>query len=70
MKREDPGSPEIDWRMSVKDALTAPDRGSREAYKLRRLALRYFIEGNILFWKGFNREPLRCLSDTEAQKAL
>ena len=32
-----------------------------EAYHLRKLATRYFVKGGILFQKGFNGEPLRCL---------
>ncbi|EXB67550.1 hypothetical protein L484_005999 [Morus notabilis] len=57
-----------DWRIPYLEYMQNGilHTGSREAYKLRRLALRYFSEGNILFQKGFNGEPLRCLSDTEA----
>ena len=37
-----------------------------EAYHLKKLATRYFMEGGILFLTGFNGEPLRCLGDLEA----
>ncbi|XP_024020806.1 uncharacterized protein LOC112091411 [Morus notabilis] len=61
-----------DWRIPYLEYLQNGilPAGLRETYKLRRLALRYFTEGNILFRKGFNGEPLRCLSNAEAQKAL
>ena len=41
-----------------------------EAYRLRKLAARYFVEGGILFKKGFNGEPLRCLGTPEAQSVM
>ena len=41
-----------------------------EACCLRKLATRYFVEGGILFRKGFNREPLRCLGPPEAQSVM
>ena len=41
-----------------------------EAYRLKRMATRYFVEGGILFRKGFNEEPLRCLGTPEAQSVM
>ena len=41
-----------------------------EAYRLKRMATRYFVEGGILFQKGFNRKPLRCLGTPEAQSIM
>jgi hypothetical protein len=40
---------------------------SKEAYHLKQLARCYFIEGGILFRKGFHGEPLRCLGLVESQ---
>ena len=41
-----------------------------EAYCLKKLVTRYFVEGGILFRKGFNGEPLRCLGTLEAQSVM
>ena len=41
-----------------------------EAYLLKRLVTRYFVEGGILFRKRFNGEPLRCLGTFEAQSVM
>ena len=41
-----------------------------EAYRLKRMATHYFVEGGILFRKGFNGEPLRCLGTPEAQSIM
>ena len=41
-----------------------------EAYRLKRLVTHYFMEGGILFRKGFNGEPLRCLGTPEAQSVM
>ncbi|XP_050248506.1 uncharacterized protein LOC126695728 [Quercus robur] len=38
-----------------------------EAYRLKRMVTCYFVEGGVLFQKGFNGEPLRCLGTLEAQ---
>lgn len=40
------------------------------AYKMIRMSRRYFIEGGILFRKGFVGEPLQCLGLVDSQKAL
>uniref|UniRef100_A0A2N9HXB3 Uncharacterized protein n=1 Tax=Fagus sylvatica TaxID=28930 RepID=A0A2N9HXB3_FAGSY len=37
------------------------------ATRLKKLATRYFVEGGILFRKGFHGDPLRCLSLAESQ---
>uniref|UniRef100_A0A2N9GD42 RNA-directed DNA polymerase n=1 Tax=Fagus sylvatica TaxID=28930 RepID=A0A2N9GD42_FAGSY len=42
----------------------------KDAYRLKRLALRYFVEGGTLFRKGFHGEPLRCLSLSESQMVM
>ena len=43
---------------------------SKDVYRLKRLALRYFVEGGTLFRKGFHGEPLRCLSPSESQMVM
>jgi hypothetical protein len=42
----------------------------KDVYRLKRLALRYFVEGGTLFRKGFHGEPLRCLSLLESQMVM
>uniref|UniRef100_A0A2N9GEB1 Integrase catalytic domain-containing protein n=1 Tax=Fagus sylvatica TaxID=28930 RepID=A0A2N9GEB1_FAGSY len=42
----------------------------KDVYRLKRLALRYFVEGGTLFRKGFHREPLRCFSPSESQMVM
>ena len=42
----------------------------KDAYRFKRLALRYFVEGGTLFRKGFHGEPLRCLSLPESQMVM
>ena len=41
-----------------------------EAYRLKKLATRYFVEEGILFRKGFNGEPLRCSGTPKAQSIM
>uniref|UniRef100_A0A2N9HPH6 Integrase catalytic domain-containing protein n=1 Tax=Fagus sylvatica TaxID=28930 RepID=A0A2N9HPH6_FAGSY len=41
-----------------------------DVYRLKRLALRYFVEKGTLFRKGFHGEPLRCLSLSESQMVM
>ena len=38
-----------------------------EKYKLKRLATRYFVQNGVLFKKGYDRDPLRCLGPEEAK---
>jgi hypothetical protein len=40
---------------------------SKAATRLKKLATKYFVEGGILFLKGFHRNPLRCLNLVESQ---
>ena len=57
-----------DWRIPFLEYLIEcifPDNRD-ETCHLKRMATRYFVEKGILFRKGFNREPLRCLRTTEA----
>ena len=38
-----------------------------ERYKLKRLATRYFLHNAVLFKKGYDGDPLRCLGLKEAE---
>ncbi|XP_030924619.1 uncharacterized protein LOC115951584 [Quercus lobata] len=61
-----------DWRIPFLEYLIdgiLPDNHEK-AYCLRKLATHYFVEGGILFRKGFNGEPLRCLGTPEAQSIM
>ena len=61
-----------DWRVPLLEYLIEgilPDN-HEEAYLLKKLATRYFVEGGILFRTGFNGEPLRCLGTPEAQSVM
>jgi ribonuclease HI len=57
-----------DWRTPFLEYLLEGILPSnlKDVYRLKRLALRYFVEGGTLFRKGFHREPLRCLSLSES----
>ena len=39
---------------------------SKAVTQLKKLATRYFVEGGILFRKGFHGDPLRCLNLAES----
>uniref|UniRef100_A0A2N9FFG8 Integrase catalytic domain-containing protein n=1 Tax=Fagus sylvatica TaxID=28930 RepID=A0A2N9FFG8_FAGSY len=43
---------------------------SKAVIRLKKLATRYFMEGGILFRKGFHGDPLRCLSLAESQTVM
>ena len=60
------------WRIPFLEYLIKgilPDNRD-EAYRLKRMVTRYIVEGGILFPKGFNGEPLRCLGTPEAQSIM
>ena len=38
------------------------------AHQLKKLVVRYFIQNEILFKKGYNKDPLRCLRPREARE--
>uniref|UniRef100_A0A2N9FFM0 RNA-directed DNA polymerase n=1 Tax=Fagus sylvatica TaxID=28930 RepID=A0A2N9FFM0_FAGSY len=61
-----------DWRTPFLEYLLEGILPSnpKDVYRLKRLALRYFVEGGILFRKGFHGEPLRCLSLSESQMVM
>ena len=52
-----------DWQISFLEYLikgVLPNNRD-EAYRLKRMATRYFVERGVLFQKVFNGEPLKCL---------
>uniref|UniRef100_A0A2N9IE29 Integrase catalytic domain-containing protein n=1 Tax=Fagus sylvatica TaxID=28930 RepID=A0A2N9IE29_FAGSY len=61
-----------DWRTPFLEYLLEGILPSnpKDVYRLKRLALRYFVEGGTLFRKGFNGEPFRCLSLSESQMVV
>ena len=40
------------------------------AHQLKRLVVRYFLQKEILFKKGYNGDPLRCLGPRESREAI
>ena len=40
------------------------------AHQLKKLAVRYFLQNGILFKKGYNGDPLRCLRPKEAREVI
>uniref|UniRef100_A0A2N9H208 RNA-directed DNA polymerase n=1 Tax=Fagus sylvatica TaxID=28930 RepID=A0A2N9H208_FAGSY len=61
-----------DWRTPFLEYLLEGILPSnpKDVYRLKRLALRYFVEGGTLFRKGFHGEPLRCLGLSESQMVM
>ena len=61
-----------DWRSLFMQYLkegVLPQRHS-ERYKLKRLATRYFLHNMVLFKKGYDGDPLRCLGPEEAKEMI
>ena len=61
-----------DWRTPFVEYLTQetlPD-DRKVAYQLKKLALRYFLQNEILFERGYNEDPLRCLGPKESRDAV
>ena len=61
-----------DWQISFLEYLikgVLPNNRD-EAYRLKRMATRYFVERGVLFQKVFNGEPLKCLETPEAQSVV
>uniref|UniRef100_A0A2N9G273 Integrase catalytic domain-containing protein n=1 Tax=Fagus sylvatica TaxID=28930 RepID=A0A2N9G273_FAGSY len=58
-----------DWRTPFLEYLIENilPQTNQAAVRLKKLATRYFVEGGILFRKGFCGDPLRCLSLAESQ---
>jgi ribonuclease HI len=61
-----------DWRTPFLEYLLEGILPSspKDVYRLKRLALRYFVEGGTLFRKGFHGELLRCLNRLESQMVM
>ena len=61
-----------DWRSPFIQYLTKgilPQKHS-ERYKLKRLATCYFLHNMVLFKKGYDGDPLRCLGPEEAKEMI
>ena len=61
-----------DWRSPFMQYLTEcvlPQKHS-ERFKLKKLAIHYFLHEEILFKKGYDEDPLRCLGPQEAGKMI
>ena len=61
-----------DWRSPFIQYLTEgilPQKHS-ERYKFKRLATRYFLRNTVLFKKGYDGHPLRCLGPEEAKEMI
>ena len=61
-----------DWRSPFTQYLIEgilPQKYS-ERYKLKRLATHYFLHNMVIFKKGYDGDPLRCLSSEEAKEMI
>uniref|UniRef100_A0A2N9F5C3 RNase H type-1 domain-containing protein n=1 Tax=Fagus sylvatica TaxID=28930 RepID=A0A2N9F5C3_FAGSY len=58
-----------DWRTPFLEYLIENilPQTSKAVTQFKKLATRYFVEGGILFRKGFHGDPLRCLNLAESQ---
>ncbi|KAL5567479.1 hypothetical protein UlMin_024054 [Ulmus minor] len=61
-----------DWRRPYIEYLAhriLPDE-KREAFKVKRNAFKYFLKYDLLYWRGFDGDILRCLSNYEIEEVL
>ena len=61
-----------DWRTPFMQYLVEgvlPQRHSAR-YKLKRLATRYFLHNTVLFKRGYDGDPLRCLGPEETKEMI
>uniref|UniRef100_A0A2N9GX05 Integrase catalytic domain-containing protein n=1 Tax=Fagus sylvatica TaxID=28930 RepID=A0A2N9GX05_FAGSY len=58
------------WPSMSKGGSKSAGTTSQAAVRIKKLATRYFVEGGILFRKGFHGDPLRCLSLAESQTVM
>ena len=61
-----------DWRNPFVQYLAEgilPQKHS-ERYKLKRLATHYFLHNEVLFKKGYDGDPSRCLGPEEAKEII
>ena len=40
------------------------------AHQLKKLIVRYFLQNGILFKRGYNEDPLRCLGPRKAREVV
>ena len=61
-----------DWRSPFMQYLAEGILSQKhsERYKLKRLATRYFLYNTILFKKGYEGDPLRCLGPEEVKDMI
>ena len=59
-----------DWRSPFVQYLTKGVllQKHSERYKLKKLAAHYFLHKGILFKKGYDGDPLRCLGPKKLEK--
>ena len=61
-----------DWRSPFMQYLAEGILSQKhsERYKLKRLAKRYFLHNTVLFKKGYDEDPFRCLGPEEAKEII
>ena len=61
-----------DWRTPFMEYLAQGILPTKKtlAHQLKRLVVRYFLQNGILFKKGYNKDPLRCLGPMEAREVI
>ena len=61
-----------DWRSPFVQYLVENilSQKHNERYKLKRLAMHYFLHNMVLFKKGYDGDPLRCLGLKEAREMI
>ena len=61
-----------DWRSPFIRYLTEgiPPQKYSKRYELKRLATRYFLHNTIIFKKGYDGDPLRCLGPEKEKETI
>ena len=61
-----------DWRISFREYLAQGILPTDKtlAHQLKKLAHRYFLQNEILFKRGYNGDPLRCLGPKEGKEVV
>ena len=61
-----------DWRTPLMEYLTHRILAANRTptHQLKKLVVKYFLQNGILFKKGYNGDPLRCLGLKEAKKVV
>uniref|UniRef100_A0A2N9GEY4 Reverse transcriptase n=1 Tax=Fagus sylvatica TaxID=28930 RepID=A0A2N9GEY4_FAGSY len=60
----------VNLQEAAKKLTEVHERPAKQQPDFKKLATRYFVEGGILFRKGFHGDPLRCLSLAESQTVM